>query len=129
DRLYDSLDQDDPPSVARPVKCATPFGAEKTKSPGRTCSFSGPQRRVSAMPASLWINQRSDASHHLPSLPSFLTTVRHRRSCSACRPRGLRGRGLDAEQLADLAQALRELDVLARRRRIAAGVIVHENDR
>jgi hypothetical protein len=30
----------------------------------------------------------------------------------------------NAEQLADLAQALRELDVLARRRRIAAGVIV-----
>jgi hypothetical protein len=30
----------------------------------------------------------------------------------------------NAEQLADLAQALGELDVLARRRRIAAGVIV-----
>jgi len=35
----------------------------------------------------------------------------------------------NAEQLADLTQALRELDVLARRRRIAAGVIVHQNDR
>src|SRR5207237_6732870 len=27
DCLYDSLDHDDSPSVARPVKCATPFGA------------------------------------------------------------------------------------------------------
>ena len=35
----------------------------------------------------------------------------------------------NAEQLADLAQALGELDVLARGRRIAAGVIVRQNDR
>ena len=35
----------------------------------------------------------------------------------------------NAEQLSGVAQALRELDVLCARGRIAAGVIVRENDR